>query len=84
MIVEVVCMPRCLFSYTCGKEVIGVVKFSDLDRLVNTFGNVCMDIFIVQEYAVNWQLYENTPCLVMWSNTNVMWRVVQQAIFYQE
>lgn len=51
-------MPRCLFSYICGKEVIGVVKFSDLDRLVNTFGNVVyMDIFNVQEYAVNWQLY---------------------------
>lgn len=66
-------MPRCLFSYICGKEVIGVVKFSDLDRLVNTFGNVVyMDIFNVQEYAVNWQLYENTPCLVMWSNAKVM------------
>lgn len=73
MIVDVVCMPRCLFSYTCGKEVIRVVKFSDPDRLVNTFGNVVyMDIFNVQEYAVNWQLDENASCLVMWSNTKVM------------
>lgn len=55
MIVEVVCMPKCLLSYTCGKIVIRVVKFSDLDRLVNAFGNVVyMDIFNVQEYTVNW------------------------------
>ena len=42
MIVETVCMPRCLLLYTCGHGSDWNTSFNYLDGWVNTFVNVCM------------------------------------------
>lgn len=40
MLVEAVCMSRCLAAHTCAHGSDGTPEFNDLDGWVNTFGNI--------------------------------------------